>query len=188
MRLFIAVNLEEELKKRITPLQEELKRTNADVKWVEVRNLHLTLKFLGEVDEEKVIRIEQIITPILENSLSFEMKLSGFGVFPNLNYPRVIWMGITEGGEKLRVLSEKIENSLVPLGFDKEGRPFTAHLTLARVRSARGKQELVKKIEEKKNQEIGSQKVEKIYLMQSFLKPTGPVYVPLKEWALLPNE
>lgn len=184
MRLFIAVNLEEGLKKKIVPLEEELRKTGADVKWVEVKNLHLTLKFLGEVDEKKVTQIEQIVRPILANFSSFEMLLSGFGVFPNLNYPRVVWVGIKEGSEKLKVLSEEIENSLVPLGFPKENRPFTAHLTLGRVRSAKNKQELIKKIEERKNQEIGSQKVEKIYLMQSTLQPTGPIYTPVKEWGL----
>jgi len=184
MRLFIAVNLEEELKKKIIPFQEELKKTGADVKWVEVKNLHLTLKFLGEVNEEKVSSIEQVVAPILKDFPSFEMRLSGFGVFPNLNYPRVIWLGIKEGGEQLKILSEKIENSLISLGFPKEDRPFTAHLTLGRVRSAKNKQELIKKIEEKKNEEIGTQKVEKIYLMQSFLKPTGPIYTPVKEWGL----
>lgn len=184
MRLFIAVNLEEELKKKIVPFQEELKKTGADVKWVAVENLHLTLKFLGEVTEEKIYSIEQVVVPILKNFSSFEMRLSGFGVFPNFNYPRVIWLGIEESSEKLKMLSEKIEDSLVPLGFDKENRPFTAHLTLGRMRSLKNKQELIKKIVEKKDQEIGIQKVEKIYLMQSFLKPTGPIYTPVKEWGL----
>jgi len=184
MRLFIAVNLEEELKKRIVPLEEELKKTGADVKWVEVKNLHLTLKFLGEVEEKKVTQIEQIITSTLVNFPSFEMRLSGFGVFPNLNYPRVVWIGIEEGKEQLKVLSEKVESSLIPLGFPKEKRPFTAHLTVGRVRSAKNKNQLISIIEEKKNIEIGKQRVEKIYLMQSFLKPTGPIYVPLKEWEL----
>lgn len=184
MRLFIAVNLEEELKKKIVPLEEELRKTGADVKWVEVKNLHLTLKFLGEVEESKVTAIEQIVTPILANFSSFEMRFSGFGVFPSLNYPRVVWIGVKDGGEQLKALSEKIENSLISLGFRKEDRPFTAHLTLGRVRSAKNKQELIKKIEERENQEIGSQKVEKIYLMQSTLQPTGPIYTPVKEWGL----
>lgn len=184
MRLFIAVNLDEELKKRILPLQEELKRTNADVKWVAVENLHLTLKFLGEVSEEKTTQIEQIVTPILVNFSPFEMELCGFGVFPNTNYPRVIWLGIREGSEELKILSEEIENCLIPLGFSKEERLFTAHLTLGRMRSLKSKEGLIGKIKEKENIEIGKQKLEKIYLMQSFLKPTGPVYVPLKEWFL----
>ncbi|HCJ66119.1 MAG TPA: RNA 2',3'-cyclic phosphodiesterase [Elusimicrobia bacterium] len=184
MRLFIAVNLDEELKKKILPLQEELKKTGADVKWVAVENLHLTLKFLGEVSEEKATQIEPVIVPILACFPSFEMKLSGFGVFPNFNYPRVIWLGIEEGGEELKGLSEKIEDSLVSLGFDKEERPFTAHLTLGRVRSAKNKNQLISIIEEKKNIEIGKQKVGKIYLMQSILKPTGPIYLSLKEWQL----
>ncbi len=187
MRLFIAVNLEEELKKRIVPLREKLKKTAADVKWVVVENLHLTLKFLGEVSEERATQIEPVVAPVLASFPPFEMRLSGFGIFPNFNYPRVIWLGIEEGSENLKGLSEKIEDSLVPLGFEKEERTFTAHLTLGRVRSLKNKPELIKKIEEihaTENREIGTQKVGSIYLMQSMLKPAGPIYLSLKEWQL----
>jgi len=184
MRLFIAVNLDEDLRKKIIPLVESFVKTGADVKWVKPENLHLTLKFLGEVKEDKVPTIEQVLTPLFANFGQFKVEFFGFGVFPNLSSPRVIWMGINQGKNELKELSEKIENSLVSLGFPKEKREFTAHLTLGRIRTLKGKESLVRKIEENLTTEVGLQEVKKIYLMQSSLHPTGPTYKTVKEWNL----
>ena len=181
MRTFIAIELSHEFKQALADLQNALRRSDADVKWVEPDNIHLTLKFLGEVAEEFAGGVKGTLDTAVTGSTPFEMNLSGIGVFPKLTFPRIVWVGIDDGIEETRKIAEKLDEELFKLGFAKEEREFTAHLTIGRVRSAKNKQALKDAIESLSSQPstINSQRVTAINLYQSTLTPQGPIYTCL---------
>src|SRR3989338_2661620 len=146
IRAFIAVEIDPETRQKISELISKLKKSNSDVKWITEDQMHLTLKFLGNIDNSKVQDISNALSSISNNFKSFAITLSGIGAFPNLNHPRVIWLGIDKGMDALKNLSERIENEMEKLGFEKENRGFTPHLTLGRLRSSKNMPELTKLI------------------------------------------
>ena len=135
MRLFIAIELSQTMREEISQIQTHLKYAGADVKWVEKDNIHLTLKFLGEVSEEKAGEIKQILDQIGKGTRNFEISLEAIGAFPNIEHPRVIWVGLDKGAQESTALAAKVEEALLQIGFQKETRPFAAHFTIGRVRS-----------------------------------------------------
>jgi len=181
MRTFIAVGISSGVRERIARIQAEFRKGNPDVKWVEPENLHLTLKFLGEVSEEKISGVIEKTRMAAYGISNFMVHLSGFGSFPNLKFPRVVWIGIKEGSEELKNLSTRIEENLSQLGFAKEKREFSAHLTIGRVRSPREKGKLVKKIEELERSEVGEFSVDRVLVMESQLSSQGPTYRIIEE-------
>lgn len=183
MRTFIAIEIEEPLRKEFSFLQNELRKSQADVKWVEPKNMHLTLKFLGETKEEKVEKIKEVLKKLTQELRPFEITFCNLGAFPNLSSPRVIWIGIDKGKEELTKLARGIEEHLEELGFPKEKRPYSGHLTLGRIRSMKNKENL-KKIIEKKMEFQAENKlyVNRIVFFRSELKPSGPIYTKLAEF------
>src|SRR3989338_5342197 len=135
MRTFIAIELSEEIRNTLAQIQSHLKYASADVKWVEKDNIHLTLKFLGEVDEERCEKIKSILDEIASQTKQFEISLKDLGAFPKIDYPRVVWVGLDKGITESKELAERIDAALSEIGFQKETRPFAAHLTIGRVRS-----------------------------------------------------
>jgi 2'-5' RNA ligase len=191
MRTFIAIDLNNENKALLAKLQAELKHAQADIKWVDPDNIHLTLKFLGEVTEEYIGKVKESLDKATAGSKPFELSLSGIGAFPNLNYARVIWVGVEKGKKETEEIAKKIEEALCGLGFPKEGRPFAAHLTIGRVRSGKNKEALRDKITDcpclagRQGLLIADcQKVSSITLYQSQLTPQGPFYTPLHKVTL----
>ncbi|MCM8766279.1 MAG: RNA 2',3'-cyclic phosphodiesterase [Candidatus Omnitrophica bacterium] len=185
MRTFIAVEISEEVRKEIVQIQEELKKTEADVKWVESKNMHLTLKFLGEVEAEKIELIKENLRRITQEIKSFEIAFQGLGVFPNLEFPRVVWVGIEKGKEEMVKLAMKIDDELQKLGFPKERRPFSCHLTLGRVRSSKNRDKLKRAIKERENFKIKSiMDLKECILFRSQLTPAGPIYTALAQFNL----
>lgn len=183
MRTFIAIDLSSETKEKLTHLQTELKKSNADVKWVDPENIHLTLKFLGEISEQQAGRIKEALDKITYGLKPFEITLSGIGAFPKLDYPRVVWVGIEKGKNETEEIAKRIEDELEKLEFQKEERGFTAHLTIGRVRSAKNKEQLKTAIQSL-NSELQTpnskpQFISHIILYQSTLTPKGPIYTPL---------
>lgn len=179
MRTFIAIELDEAAHDHLAAVQLKLKSAGADVKWVEPQNIHLTLKFLGEVAEDKIDKIKSMLDAIAQRASPFSISLSEIGVFPNLNSPRVIWVGIKEGILQASKLAEEIETQMANLGFPKENRPFSAHLTLGRVRSPKGLQQLKDAIENFQLLTPSSQLITHITLFQSTLTPKGSIYTAL---------
>ena len=179
MRLFIAVNIKAETKNKIAGIQSALKKgpASADVKWIETENLHLTLKFLGEVEGDKQ---ENLVSEKLRQAIigikKFEIDFEKIGVYPNETAPRVLWLGVGKGKEELASLANRIENSLSAIGFEKEKRPFSAHLTLGRFKSSQKGREKISGIIGKMPSEKISDIVEAVYLMKSTLTPRGPIY------------
>lgn len=186
LRSFIAIELEEEIREKIARLEEQLKRdSQADVKWVKKENLHLTLKFLGNISLLSLNDVYKEIKSAVAQQSPFEIDFKELGAFPSLKAPRVIWLGVDKGREEVKKLSSLIEEGLSKLGFEREGKEFRAHLTLGRVRSAKNKDRLVESLERVKVEGFGSTWVEKITLMESTLTREGPIYTPLKHFTLL---
>ncbi|HEX3013602.1 MAG TPA: RNA 2',3'-cyclic phosphodiesterase [Methanobacterium sp.] len=183
MRAFLAAYIDEELKDKITEVQEQLKEADAPVKFVEPHNLHFTFKFFGEIDEEKTEEIVNAVETKVQNYGPFEIFIKGVGVFPNPRYIRVLWLGV-ENSEPFSKLQMDMDEDFKKLGFKKE-RSYVPHLTMGRVRGAKNKDALLSRIDELKEVEIGKMKIEKLLLMESELKrDSGPVYTVVKEFEL----
>jgi 2'-5' RNA ligase len=179
MRTFIAVELPENIKKKIGEIQAPLKRTNAFVSWVKPGNIHVTLKFLGEVPEEQIQEVFNATEKALEGAGRFTMSLKGMGGFPNLKRPRVIWVGAGSGGEELSFLAKRIEEEMEKIGFPKEKRSFSPHFTIGRVKSPKNIEQLATRVESSQFQteEI---EVAEVVVMKSQLTPGGAIYTPQK--------
>jgi 2'-5' RNA ligase len=178
MRIFIAVPLPEECRSMLHQMQQALRTCQAEVGWVTVSSIHLTLKFLGEADPEILPRLTESLQAASEDHQSFELHLRGLGCFPNTRNPRVIWCGIDGETDALSLLQEKVESVCTSSGFSREERAFKPHLTLGRVRGKRNLQPLVDCIK------IGSDlersfRVDHFNIYKSVLRPNGAVYTVL---------
>lgn len=184
MRTFIAIELPAQIQDKLSELQTLLKKSGADVKWVEPKNIHITLKFLGEIDEDKSVKITGIIEDIAERSKQFHISLSSLGAFPKIEFARVIWVGIDKGDKETKALAKELEEKFEKLEIHKEERLFSSHITIGRVRSPLNKDKLAKTLEEMENYFSGKNiefNVTRISLLKSTLGSSGPIYEPLKE-------
>lgn len=178
MRLFWAVNLPDTIKERLWEIQRQLQGTGADAKWVERENLHLTIHFLGEVEIALINALISAAQRVLLTQKTFSVQLGGLGVFPDPRRPRVLWTGVTGGGDELREIHRLVGEAMVPFGIPFPGRPFSPHLTLARLRSPRGVPELMVRVRELGDActHLGTVQVSSVDLMQSELTRGGPIY------------
>ena len=163
----------------IISFEKDITITNADVKLVEQQNIHITLKFLGDTDEQHIDTIEQYMKESVAGIPPFPITLKGTGVFPNQHYLKVVWIGITNT-DSLEKITLTLEEKLSSLGFKKEHRGFSPHLTIGRVRTARNKDKLLKTIEQYASTEFTTQQIETITLKKSELTPKGPIYTTLR--------
>jgi 2'-5' RNA ligase len=180
MRTFIAIELPERIKRRIEDLQAPLKKTNAFVSWVKPTNIHVTLKFLGEVPEEKINEVFLATGKALEGAKKFTMSLKGTGAFPDFRRPRVIWIGAGIGEKELTFLAERIEAEMEEIGFPKEQRKFSAHFTIGRVKSPKNIEKLMELVKSSDFQ-TDDIEVSEVVVMKSQLHPAGAIYTPLKK-------
>ena len=181
IRSFLAIELPKPILRKIEEVQGDLRSTRADVRWVNPEKIHLTLKFFKNIEESRIEPIFKSIEEPIRNTLPFSLEVRGVGAFPHLRNPRVIWMGLVDGREVLVSFQKQIETQLEKIGFQPEDRPFHPHLTLGRMKSSRGKEELVGRMERHKEEEFGDFQVERVILFKSDLKPSGPIYTLLKE-------
>ena len=177
-RGFIAIDIK--ATSQITMFEKEIAKTGADIKLVEPKNIHITVKFLGDTDENDIDSIEQSIKESVLEIKPFPITLKGTGVFPNQNYIKVIWIGIIDDGN-IETIARNIDEKLTPLGFKKENRGFSPHLTIGRVKTARNKDQLLKVIRNYSAVEFTIQNVQSIALKKSELTPKGPIYTTLRE-------
>jgi len=183
MRAFIAIEINDEVRKRLVEIQEKIDRMkSAKIKFVEPENLHITLKFLGEITEEQAEDIKRILESIAKNHKKHEVNAKGIGVFPSYNYVRVIWAGVESDGE-IRKIVEEIDNAFFKLGFKRE-KNFVSHITIGRVKFVKDKVGLMLALKELSNEEFGKFKVEAIELKKSTLTPKGPIYETLARFEL----
>lgn len=179
MRLFVSIDLPEEFADRIADLQAEFTEASG-LRPTDPTQTHVTLKFLGEVNEDRLPELEAALeTAVTESDVSpFEAEYGGLGVFPSLEYISVVWLGVRDGSEGMTRLHEAIERETVRLGFDPEDHDFTPHATIARVDHAGGK-ELVQRLVRERDPTVGRTRIEEISLTKSELGPDGPVYTAL---------
>ncbi|MFZ1038738.1 MAG: RNA 2',3'-cyclic phosphodiesterase [Candidatus Bathyarchaeia archaeon] len=181
IRSFIAFDIDSEsVLKRMTEVQTMLTKTGADLKLVEPKNIHMTLRFLGNITPSTVEKIFEEMKKV--QFTPFDVRLHGVGAFPNPRYPRVVWAGITQGADQLRSIFEQLEPKLLGLGFAPDSKGFSPHLTIARVRSGRNRVELAKCLSENENCEFGVIDAKCLKLKRSDLTPRGPIYSTLKEF------
>lgn len=191
MRLFIAIELPGNIKDFLSRLENKLKTTGADVKWVSAVNIHLTLKFLGETDAETIEKISVIMEAIAKSKIAFQINLGGMGTFPNTKFPRVIWAGINKGDNEAKEIVKELEEELNKIGVPREVKPFSGHITIGRLRSNKNKENLVQELNKLNNNTERDNPpaftVTKFILFKSTLTPQGPIYEALKEANLRAN-
>jgi len=181
IRSFVAFDIDSEsVLKRMTEVQGLLVKTGADLKVVEPKNVHITLRFLGNITTSTAAKILEGMKKV--QFAPFDVKICGVGAFPNARYPRVVWAGITEGVDQLRSIFNQLEPSLRSLGFAPDPKGFSPHLTIARVRSGRNKAELARFISDNEGYDFGVVRAACLRLKKSDLTPKGPIYSTLKEF------
>lgn len=161
-------------------LADRLRATKADIKLVEPENIHVTLKFLGDTDEDLVEDIHRHMADCVRDIEPFTLRLENMGAFPGMNYMRVVWVGM-EGAEPLVQMAKALNAALKPLGFRSDKKGFKPHLTIARVRSPRNKNDLQQAIEVHHENSFGEVQVDRIVLKKSVLSPQGPTYYDVRE-------
>lgn len=186
MRTFIAIELPDNIKNSLAALQEKIKSSQADIKWVEKTNIHLTLKFLGEIDENKLLQVITVLGEIAANTRSYQTTISTIGGFPKIDYPRVIWVGIESGDSETKNIAKLVEENLEKIGIPKEERAFSSHITLGRTRSSKNQKQLAYELNklQKDFKALESFKVGKITLFKSLLSSKGPTYQAIAEISL----
>lgn len=180
IRSFIAFDIENEsVLQRFSETQSTLIDTGADLKLVKPQNIHVTMRFLGNISPSMVTSIHEEMKKTLFSPFAVEIK--GLGAFPKPRYARVIWAGIRDGADKLENIFNQLEPRLQMLGFRPDSKGFSPHLTLARVKTGRNKAELLQCIQDLANYEFGVIKAECLRLKKSVLTPKGPIYSTLME-------
>lgn len=183
VRTFVAVEVPEEVRSQIHQAMEPLRQALPGVRWVAGQNLHLTVKFLGNLERERLDRVLSVTSQKAEAFGPFALSFSGLGAFPNERHPRVVWVGVAEGSGPLTALQGAIEAALVEAGFPKEDQPFRPHLTVGRARSKqpiRGAEEALRRVGVRSDARM----VDCITVFGSDLTPQGPVYTALGRYRL----
>ena len=181
IRAFIAISLPESVLQAMGQAQETLGRLGRGIRWVRKQGIHLTLKFLGDVDRDDVEKIQIAMERATEGSSPFVLAGEGLGVFPDLRRPRVIWIGLSGDLQVLFALQAHLESQLKGLGFPKEKRPFKGHLTLGRVKGRLDTTRLREALEGLRGFQTDAFTVQSVVLFQSTLRPQGAVYTKLTE-------
>lgn len=187
MRAFIAITLTQDIKENLFHIQINLNKLGAEIKWVPLENIHLTLKFLGVINETTLKKVINAIEETAQNHAKFKIGLSGAGAFPDTIHPKVIWIGVNEGNNKIKDIACTLEKKIESLGIAREKRPFSCHITLGRTKSSRNIQELIEGLNNLSNnlyKENLSFTAEGITIFKSRLSPSGAAYEVLKEITL----
>lgn len=184
MRLFVAIDLPEGLADDLAAVQERLRAGDPALRYTDPTQAHVTLQFLGDVESTRVDALADALDAAVDDAgvEPFEATAGGLGVFPSRDYVSVVWVGFTAGDDEMGRLHEVVERAAAPLGFDPEDRAFTPHVTLARMDSARGKDHVLRVVDE--GAEIGSFRVEQVRLKESDLGPEGPTYSTVRRFSL----
>jgi len=176
MRTFVAIDLDPEIKKNISQFIQKLESHNPSVRWIKNQGMHLTLKFIGEITDDKAHDIRSVLMDLSLRYERFPLKLVGTGTFPpRSRHPRILWVGIEES-QKLTSVQNEVESMLDKLSITREKRRFHPHLTLGRLRSSTNIAPVLEELSKNKVKEFGSMEVEEITFFKSTLKPTGADY------------
>ncbi|SEO58216.1 2'-5' RNA ligase [Halogranum amylolyticum] len=184
MRLFVSIDLPDALADAVADVQKPL-RDAKGLTLVDPQQTHVTLKFLGDVDEDRLADVEEAIETAVDAAAvgPFEATVAGLGVFPSLDYISVVWAGVEDGADEMTRLHEAVERETTAIGFDAEDHEFTPHVTLGRMKDARGK-ETVQRAVGGDPPNLGSFRVEQVRLTESTLTPDGPTYETVTRFSL----
>lgn len=182
VRTFIAIEIPGEIQEQIAALQTRLKHFSTGISWVKSRNIHLTLKFLGDIPTNQVEAVTRAVARAGELVAPVSIRIQGTGFFPGSKHPKVIWVGC-QSSEALTQLYSGIDQNLAELGFEKETRRFSPHLTIARVKFANKLDSLVDAVEATRF-DGGEFQAKEVIVMKSQLHPAGSIYTPLAKIAL----
>jgi 2'-5' RNA ligase len=180
MRVFIAIDIPEDICMRLTDMQRKLRPLTTSARWVSAESAHLTLKFLGEISETRTQQVHEALTGLTWKP--FEVSVKGIGFFPGRRSPRVFWAGLE--APTMASLAEKIDTRMEWLGFEKEKRAFRPHITMARAKATPLDSALLAASASFEQQDFGVFTVDRCFLYQSTLKPSGSVHTKLKEYRL----
>ena len=183
MRLFVAIELPPDVQEGLARAQDRLRGAGADVSWVKPTNIHITLKFLGETDPQRLERIGPVLAQAARTVAPFSATVAAIGTFGG-RVPRVVWAGVQDGATSLGHLAHAVDDGLVALGFSREKRDFAAHVTLGRVRSPRNVHALLAAVRAEPLDAVGRLWVDRFALMQSELHPSGSIYTDLERFLL----
>ena len=180
MRLFIAIELPDEIKAGLAEAQRRLRSSGvADASWTRPEGIHLTLKFLGEAPDSKVPDLMNGLRQAAEGIGPFRLEVGGIGTFPNPKNARVVWVGLSGDLEKLSRLQAAVEETISEIGFERDERAFTPHLTLGRIKYIRSRGKWIEALDEVKDISLSGFDVAAVSLMKSELKPSGAVYTEM---------
>jgi 2'-5' RNA ligase len=183
IRAFVGIRIDPEVTRQIYEAQARLEQPLKGIRWVKDQSLHLTLKFLGEIPEERVAAVGDALERAARSRERFVFGCRGLGVFPDIRRPRVLWAGLE--GKWLVPLAAAVEERLEAAGFARERREFKPHLTIGRWREFDGRAELLRQqLEHWTDHDFGVSPVNEVIFFQSVLKPDGAVYTPLKVFSL----
>ena len=180
IRTFIAINIPASIRKQIAEFQSALKRHDVRVSWTKPENIHITLKFLGDVEIMRIDEISNAVVTACQDVESFVLAIKGTGFFPNRRNPKVLWIGCEGDVETLFSLYNQIEQQLFLAGFKKEKRKYSSHLTIGRVKSNFGIQSVVNEMETS-SFDGGEFEVKHVNVMKSVLNPNGAIYTVLSK-------
>ena len=191
MRLFVALQIPAAVRESFATLLSQLRSISAEAKdksarWVRPENLHVTLKFIGEAAPEKLSSIQNVLAAV-RSPTPVSISFHGLGFFSNEKHPRVFWAGM-DASPNLQTLAADVEQSLEPLGFPREQRPFAPHLTLARFEPSRLHEKLRATIQENSSRNFGSHVTSEFHLIESKLKPSGAEYTTLQTFRFVVAE
>lgn len=179
MRTFIAIEIPDRIKQEMAKVQERLRQAGVEAGWTRPEGIHLTLKFLGEVRESRVKEIMSALETAASGTGIFRLEVAGAGAFPNAKNPRVVWLGVEGELDQLSGLQAAVEKAMSGLGFDRDERGFTPHLTVGRVKLIRSREQWAAALDEVKNIRISGFDVTGVSLMKSELRRGGAVYTEI---------
>lgn len=179
MRTFIAIEIPNEIKKEMAEAQSRLRGSSVEASWTRPEGIHLTLKFLGEVEESRMPEIMNALTSAVQGMGRFRLEMTGVGAFPNPKSARVVWIGVSGDIERLITLQSSVEEAMAGLGTEREDRKFTPHLTLGRIKYIRSRDAWVSALDSMKDIRLSGFDVDAVSLMKSELKRTGAVYTEI---------
>ncbi|HLD36602.1 MAG TPA: RNA 2',3'-cyclic phosphodiesterase [Planctomycetota bacterium] len=183
MRLFIAITLDESIREKLSAVQSELQQIQPDMKPVKPDNIHLTVRFLGEVAEENLPELMRAIA-VVQNYPAFELDVKGLGAFPVERQPKVVWVRGADNSNTIEKLYSALEKELLNIGFQPDDHKFSAHITLGRNKLPKYNNEFRSLMNKYSLESFGRQAVNKVSLLQSVLMPAGPIYTNIRDFKL----
>jgi len=181
IRCFLAVEIAQAVQRSLEEIIRRLDLAHFHVRWVAPKNMHLTLRFFGELPEQVVPAVSRAAREAASETRPFSVRFRGLGTFPASGTPRVVWLGMENDQAVLR-LERQLTRALEIAGMPPQDRPFRPHLTLGRVKSSRGAQELRRHLERNRSLEAGTMTADQLCLIRSQLRPSGPLYTSLDRY------